>query len=442
MANQFPGDFSLREVNLYSMDGRRKIDIKALVLEITLYESILSSALQATLAIEDIGQNLISSLPIMGQERVEIIISSDGYHYNLNFYVYMVDGRSMKERAQTYVLSCISLEGIRNENYRICERIEGKKSNEIITEILRRDSFSTKRLDVDETVFPFDMYVPNWRVFDLFNWLSTRSVPEYKQDSIGFLFYETFEGFRYKSIDALLDQDEYPRKDFTYTYFPGNTSGPGLTAADKYRIMNYASPKAFNIYDDLRRGAFCHDSIYVDVNRATYRVFRTNADEFWDSSSHLEKTKPYLAGGIGQMLSRGSRFIYRPSTISTFGDWENIDDSEKNNIDDINKNFEKAFYRYYFLEYNQLDIAVPGDLRNRAGNVINIAIPDPKKERADRVKIDKRISGRYIVAAVKHTILNRSELRTNITLSRDSFGGSRLPDIEVSGGQVNLDGTN
>ena len=142
------------------------------------------------------------------------------------------------------------------------------------------------------------------------------------------------------------------------------------------------------------------------------------------------------------MLSRGSRFIYRPSTISTFGDWENIDDTEKNNIDDINKNFEKAFYRYYFLEYNQLDIAVPGDLRNRAGNVINIAIPDPKKERADRVKIDKRISGRYIVAAVKHTILNRSELRTNITLSRDSFGGTRLPDIEVSGGQVNLDGTN
>ena len=71
-----------------------------------------------------------------------------------------------------------------------------------------------------------------------------------------------------------------------------------------------------------------------------------------------------------------------------------------------------------------------------------VTIPDPKKERADRVKIDKRISGRYIVAAVKHTILNRSELRTNITLSRDSFGGTRLPDIEVSGGQVNLDGTN
>ena len=59
MANQFPGDFALKEVNLYSMNESQKIDIKPLVLQIDLYESIFSSSIQATISIQDIGQNLI-----------------------------------------------------------------------------------------------------------------------------------------------------------------------------------------------------------------------------------------------------------------------------------------------------------------------------------------------------------------------------------------------
>tara|TARA_S200002703_G_C3782318_1_gene241071 strand:+ start:143 stop:1471 length:1329 start_codon:yes stop_codon:yes gene_type:complete len=442
MSNQFPGDFALREINLYSHTGE-KVDIKALVLEINLYESILSSNLQATITLEDVGQNLITHLPIFGEERIEIIISSDGVFYNLNYYIYKIDGRSMKEKDQVYVISCVSIEALRNENFKICERIDSKKSEEIIKDFLYRDGFSTKGLDIDDkTVFPFDMYVPNWRPFDLFNWLSTRSVPEYKKDSIGYLFYETVEGFKFKSIDKLIDQESYPSPDVKYIFFQGNQQSVGTGADEKYRIMNYNLPKAFNIYDDLRRGAFAHACIYVDVNRATYRSFRTTVDDFWEDSSHMEDAKPYQSRGSAQLLDRPSRFVYRPSTISTWGNWEEIDDSEKNNIDDMNKLFEKAFFRYYFLEYIHIDIAVPGDLRNRVGNIINISIPDPKKVSKNRVVEDKRVSGRYMVSSIKHTILNRSELRTYITLSRDSYMGSSISNTTVGGQRINLDGTN
>ena len=443
MANQFPGDFSLLEVSLYSIDGSQKIDIKPLVLEINIYESIFSSALQAEFAIQDIGENLISSLPIVGQERIELYISSDKKYYRLNFSVYKIDGRTMQEKNQVYVMSCVSIEALRNENFRICERIDGIKSNDIIKDILGRNNFSSKSLDTDDTVFPFNMYVPNWRIFDLFKWLSVRSVPEYKKDSIGFFFYETIDGYKFKSVDSLLDQQSYPSKEIKYSFYQGNTSSYGNSSGEQYRINNFASPKAFDIYDDLRRGAFCHNAIYLDINRATYRVFKTTADDFWDKSSHLGDTKPFVSGGAAQMLSKGSRFVYRPSTISTWGQWnEEQTDKEKDNIDEINKNYEKAFYRYYFLEYNQLDISIPGDLNNRAGNVINVSIPSPKKSPDNKVQRDERISGRYLVTSIKHSILNRSELRTYITLSRDSYGGKSLPDINLTGSQVNLDGTN
>ncbi len=441
MANQFPGDFALREVNLYS-HSNEKLDIKNLVLEINLYESILSSNLQATLTIEDVGQNLITHLPIFGEERIQIIIASDGKYYDLNYYIYKIDGRSMKEKDQVYVISCVSIEALRNENFKCCERIDGKKAEEIIPDFLGRDGFSTKSLDADTTVFPFDMYVTNWRPFDFFNWLSTRSVPEYKKDSIGFLFYETFDGYKFKSIDKLIDEPVYPSPKVKYKYFQGNTKGVGLDTDDKYRVMSYNLPKAFNLYDDLRRGAFAHACIYLDVNRGTYRSFRTTVDDFWDSSSHLEDAKPYQSRGSAQLLDRPSRFIYRPSTISTWGDWEEMDDTETNNIDDMNKMFEKAFYRYYFLEYIHIDIAVPGDLRNRVGNVIDISIPDPRKSKSNRVVEDKRVSGKYLVSSIKHTILNRSELRTYITLSRDTYKGDSINNTEVFGRQINLDGQN
>jgi len=453
MANQFPGDFALKEVKLYNIDQTEDYDIKALVQEINLYESVFSSALQATLLIEDIGQNLISTLPIIGQERVEIKISSGSKNYKLNFYIYRIDGRTMSDKAQTYVMNCVSLEGLRNENCRVCERVDGLRAEDLIEEKLKADGFTPKKFEFDETKEPFDIYVPNWRMFDLFQWLCKRSVPLHKKDSVGFLFYETFDGFNFRSIDVLFDETPHPDDSTVYKYYQGNLKSGDKES--KYRIMNFAAPKMFDLYDDLRRGAFSHDSIYLDINRRVYRTFRTTADDFWDNSSHLGKMKPYVSGGGDtptQLLKRSSRTIYRPSVLGKFNATitnivDKVDNATnqsfaKDWIDPVNKNFEKSFYRYYFLEYSQLDIAVPGDLEVRAGNVIKTSIPTTTKSSDGKVKEDTRFSGKYCVTAVKHTILNRSELRTNITLARDSYGGKMLPDITKSEEQVYQDGTN
>jgi hypothetical protein len=136
------------------------------------------------------------------------------------------------------------------------------------------------------------------------------------------------------------------------------------------------------------------------------------------------------------LLKRPSRLIYRPTTNSTFG-WKDLSNEEienLNNIDEVNKNYEKSIYRYYFLEYNKLEIAVPGDLKLQPGYVINVSIPSPKRTSDNKIKEDTRLSGRYIVHSVKHTILNRTELRTIATLTRDSFGGNEIKKTNVPSG--------
>jgi hypothetical protein len=430
MNQEFTGDFSLKSVFLYPSKNanKGKLDIKQLVQEVTFYQSIISSSLYCQLVVNDIGENLIETLPLIGRERIELIISTPYANYNLNFYIHKIDGRVMQEKNQAYVVHAVSKEALDNEYTRIRERVDGKKAEVFLKEKIK--AISDKKFDnVDDTLYPFDMYVPNWRLFDTAIWMSRRSVSVKNKSSVGYLFYETVDGYNYKSLDTLFDADTYPNKTTKYTFVQGNTSA-SKTELNNYRILNYSSPKAFDILDDLRNGAFSHNALYIDINNRNFQNWNTNASTYWNDMSHLNKMTPFQDD---ELLKRPSRLIYRPTTISTFN-WKDLSNEEiekLNHVDEVNKNYEKSIYRYYFLEYNKLEVAVPGDLKLQPGYVINVSIPSPRKSTDGKVLEDTRISGRYIVHSVKHTILNRTELRTIATLTRDSFGGNEINKTNV-----------
>jgi hypothetical protein len=429
MNQQFTGDFSLKSVFLYPLNvNDKKLDIKELVQEITLYQSVISSSLYCQIVIKDIGENLIETIPLIGQERIEFSISTLSAKYTFNYYIHKIDGRVMQEKDQIYVIHAVSKEALDNEYTRIRERVDGKKAEIFLKEKIKLIS-NKKFENVDSTLYPFNMYVPNWRIFDTAIWMSRRSVPVKNKSSVGYLFYETVEGYNFKSLDVLFDAPAYPNNQTKYTFIQGNTD-VSKTELNNYRILNYASPKAFDILDDLRNGAFSHNALYVDINNRNFQNWNTNASTYWKDMSHLNKMTPFQNT---KLLEKPSRLIYRPTTTSTFG-WKDLSNEEiekLNHVDEVNKNYEKSIYRYYFLEYNKLEIAVPGDLKLQPGYVINVSIPSPRKGKDGRIQEDTRISGRYMVHSVKHTILNRTELRTIATLTRDSFGGNEIKTQNV-----------
>jgi len=123
MASQsFEGDFSLKSIKLFPVVDNsigKAIDLKDLVGEITLKESVLSASLYCNIVVKDIEENLISKLPLMGQERIELILSAGQKKIKKNFYIYNIDGRVMKEKNQAYILHCCSYEALKNEVTRI-----------------------------------------------------------------------------------------------------------------------------------------------------------------------------------------------------------------------------------------------------------------------------------------------------------------------------------
>ena len=81
---EFPGDFNLLEVNLYHFkENSKPVDIRELVNEIILTESLNESQLRAELHISDVGENIISNYPLFGQEKVEIILGTKTKNYKL-----------------------------------------------------------------------------------------------------------------------------------------------------------------------------------------------------------------------------------------------------------------------------------------------------------------------------------------------------------------------
>ena len=161
MAQQFEGDFKLKSITITPVAKGTEYagsssDLKELIAEINIKESVLSSSLYCNIVVQDIAENLIESLPIMGQEKIRLQIASDRKTYTLEFYVYSVDGRTMMEKNQVYILHCCSLEALQNETYRICERLDGVKAHEFVQD--RLAIFSEKGLNYEESLHNFDMY--------------------------------------------------------------------------------------------------------------------------------------------------------------------------------------------------------------------------------------------------------------------------------------------
>ena len=78
-----------------------------------------------------------------------------------------------------------------------------------------------------------------------------------------------------------------------------------------------------------------------------------------------------------------------------------------------------AAARYNLFKAIKLDITIAGNTALTAGNVIDIRIPSSQEEGSD-VKLDRRFSGKYIIAGLTH-IYRKAGMTTKLYLVRDSI---------------------
>jgi hypothetical protein len=438
------------ELILESNDQKRTIDIRQGTVSIDYYEDIFSPTITAKIRVINTGdsiqapdkegnpdgerQSIYNGLPLRGGERVSLKIKGNttknpGLDFATNekdyLYVSSITDIVSESQRETFLLHLTSREAITNETSRVGKKYATSSTIDAsVTDILKNYLKTEKIGKIDKTQNKYGFIGNLRKPFTILVWLASKGVPaEISGDATaGFVFYQTREGFQFRSIDSLISQkpDEIP----TYTYTQVNESGK--TRDNDFAILNYKTEKNQNLIEKLRLGSY-----------ASYRMFYNPLTfEFTDPQKGTFTTDDYVSGvkNLGQKLelpkiSNDSNIDLGHIPTRYLTQVLDIGTMEKDVSTDVNsdpfKYQSQAIMRYNMLFTQTMSIVVGSNTNLKAGDIIKCNFP--KISRGDKEEYDKEQSGLYMIKELCHHFDSDASY-TSMKLIRDTFGANGTND--------------
>jgi hypothetical protein len=426
---------NIKQLDIISNKDGKKVSVAGGTVGLLYYESILQDSVRATLTFADAGNSInnktaLDGLPIVGQEKIEVkFADNNDNEIKLSLYVNKVTPMSDDTTKSLVQLDLTSKEFIMNEKVRLNKRFDGKISDHI-QKILTDPNYlgTKKKVDVEETSNNYNFVGNNRKPYYAMNWLSKKAVSAKNQkqgDSAGYFFYETSEGFFFKSIDGLLAQEK--KKSIIYNQTP-DSRGENIPAGYDIKALDYVKDNAVDVQDKLQMGAFSTRTILFDPFTCYYEVITPNAKEKEKSLKLGGKELPVLnkefdREGNNKEFSRTQYMLLDKGTLPTGSGigkgQEQLNKSKEENFlpkDILNQ----AIMRYGQLFSQKSTITIAGDFSLHAGDVIFLDAPELQTETKND-DVNKESGGLYIIADLCHYI-SPKETYTKLNLVRDSFG--------------------
>jgi hypothetical protein len=424
---------------LESNDQKRTVDITSGAIVFEYFEDIFSPTITAKVKVVNTGnvipseknsdgvkQSIYNGLPLRGGERLSIKISGNseknpGLDFSKKvedyFYVSSITDVISETQKESFTLHLVSREAITNETSRIPKKYPTSSSidtsvRKILTEYLKTNKFGI----IDKTSNKYGFIGNMRKPFTILIWLASKSVPVSSGDgTAGFLFYQTVDGFQFRSIDGLIDQEPkaiYTYSEATVTYDSENTKND-----NDFKILNYIVDRNQNLIEKLRTGTYSSQRLFfnpLDFNFSN-SVFKLS--DYIKKTNNLgsEIKLPKISNssniGLGDIPTRIMSQIIDIGIMDP-------DVSTKPNADP-GKYQSQALMRYNILFTQSLSIIVPSNTNLRAGDIIECNFP--KISESDSKEYDPETSGLYMIKELCHHFdVERSY--TSMKLVRDTFG--------------------
>jgi len=256
------------------------------------YESIESPSISMTVTFIDIDQ-VIGREGITGGEYIDLTVKDgdvDEFKITSKKQKLMLNSvRNMvtETNKQVATLEFVSVEAIINETSRVNKKFTGNVSS-TVEELLKSDKKgvqSSKKLEKDDSLNSYSFVGNLKRPFDTIQWLCPKT--QSSKNEFGFLFYETLDGYTFKSIKSLLEQDP-----ITYT----QTDKPGDQGF--FKILQNNLNQTNDIGMNMRMGMYANRTLYIDIENQTF-------EEVESKISELDiKKPPKLVDGIEDFPTR------------------------------------------------------------------------------------------------------------------------------------------
>ena len=438
-----PAIYQEMEISAETTTGEPKtIDLKLGVVKFNYYEDLFSPCLTAQLLVVSAGgavqtdvkegesgetiENVYSGLPIRGGERVKIKIKPNSEKNvalefdtpEKYFYVSNVSKQFSDGSKEIFTLDLVSREAITNETSRVVKRYpkESKISDHVKTIIEDRLASTIKDEDIDETVNKYGFIGNLKKPFHVLVWLASKSKP--KKGLPGYFFYQTKDGFKFKSIDSLIEDGNKSEK-ITYretNYKPSSV----LSDVADFTILQYNVVQNNDLLTKLALGQFSSHIMEFDPLLGTFTTQeqgKFTLDNITSESINLGETPevPKLLNddttqNLGTLPSRMITMVTDRGVL----DFEPVTD--KNSDPKLWQR--QAYMRYQLLFTQVLNMVVPLNTNLSVGNIIFVEFLQSNMESKER---DRQQSGSYMIKELCHHFDPNQSL-TSMTLIRDTFG--------------------
>lgn len=427
MANKEAESSYLKKIEVISNYGKTE-KLHGGTSSLQIFESVLDPTIRATATIIDAGYRNTSNssagleiddLNLTAGEKTLITVEDNyGAVLDLELRIREISNVIENTKGTAYTVDWYSVEAINNEfaENRVIKRYEGKITD-YIEDIITTHLKTEKTISVDPCINSFNFLGHVQKPFYVCTWLASRTAPDIAPlgDLAGYFFWETTNGYNFKSIDKIFKDRNVVRK-LTYTDTPYTPEGYDAS------ILEYSWSKNISLDKKLLTSAFNYSTLKT-FNPVTNRYNETNFDSSkqfeYDNTGGLEK--PLIATDLN-LQEKATRIADKIFDIGVLPPGSNLKKQLENSKEylnfDVNKILRQSFVRYNNLFSHKLHVKIPGDFGIHAGDLVWCDFPETSSK-ANQI-ISKKKSGIYMVIDVSHYITPRGTF-TGLNLSRESI---------------------
>jgi len=403
--------FIIKECSLVPSEGsslKEEFNIAGGNPTITYFESIKSPAISLSLNFIDVDQ-LISRQGVTGGEYLSLRIGARGYDkdFEIKPDKHLLMLNSVKDvttssSSQMATLEFLSVEGIINETARVNQRFTGNVTETVKKLLKGKKGIQTKKnLDTDRASNAYSFVGNLKRPFDTIQWLCSKT--QSSKDGYGFLFFETLDGYVFRSIQGLLEEDgvEYKKSE--------KPEGVG----DDFRILENNLNQTNDIGMNCRMGMYANKTIYINLDNASQKTV-----DFKIEDLNLKKP-PKLPNKLEKFPSRLMLRVLDKGALQ-----KGSQKKELQRENELAIYQSKSYARNNLVFSQSMGISIPFNPELRAGQMLNLRFPLKKGSDQETTtygqESDDDVSGKYLISELCH-IIGNNQAHTQLTLIRDVF---------------------
>ena len=416
------------DITIESGDGSRTVDLKLGVVALRYFENLFSPTITVEITVTNTGgavkgkdgslQSVYSGLPLRGGERVFIKIAGNS---NTNkgidlsdepLYVSKIANVIREGQRESFTLKLVSRESITNETSRVYKKFKRAPVTDHAKTIVKESLLSEKTLNSDDAINQYGFIGNLKRPFDVLTMLASKSVADTGVPR--YFFYETVDGYNFRSIDKLIVEGKASPKAEYY-----HQEDQNYKKSTDDRILSYAVTRNNDLLEKLRMGTYASFLAQFDPYESKFSRLiegKRTIKDFAEKATFLgdEPDVPQLFGANGAGFDNIPSRIF--SSVLDIGVMEK--DVSKAPGNDA-KNYQRdALFRYNYLFMQTLEMTVPLNTTLSVGNVIRCNF---LKVSSNNKEFDRENSGLYMIKELCHHFDGTQSL-TSMKLLRDTFG--------------------